>query len=117
MVKDSRGIFHLSCIEDCLAEEPLDELCHMKSIKYDEFQKIWNNCLAEYNKNWENVKKKYKVGSYVRLRVEYYYPQGIILKGRDFNALYIGNRKLGLHDKVTLKVVQYNDENHWIVVM
>lgn len=117
IIKDSSGKFHLSCFEDCLAEGSLEELCYMNSIIYDEFQQIWNKYLSVNLKNWENVKKKYKIGSRVHLRVEYYYPQGIILKGSDFTAVYIGNNNYSLHEEIILQVVQYDDENLWVVVM
>ena len=77
-----------------------------KIISKSEFQELWYRCLAKFLKQWENVKAKYKIGSSVLGRVEYYYPQGTILKGSDFIALYSGKNNYKLHEEVSVKIVK-----------
>lgn len=77
---------------------------------------MWYSCLARFSKQWKSVKTKYKIGSNVLGRVEYYYPQGIILKGTDFTALYRGKNNYRLHEEVSVRIVKYDDDNMWFVV-
>lgn len=102
--------------EDCLAEGVLMEKCIEKIISKNEFQELWYSCLARFSKQWKSVKTKYKIGSNVLGRVEYYYPQGIILKGTDFTALYRGKNNYRLHEEVSVRIVKYDDDNMWFVV-
>ena len=90
--------------------------CIEKIISKNEFQELWYSCLARFSKQWKSVKTKYKIGSNVLGRVEYYYPQGIILKGTDFTALYRGKNNYRLHEEVSVRIVKYDDDNMWFVV-
>lgn len=114
--RDTCGRYHLSCFEDCLAEGVFEEKCIEKIISKNEFQELWDSCLARFSKQWKSVKTKYKIGSNVLGRVEYYYPQGIILKGTDFTALYRGKNNYRLHEEVSVRIVKYDDDNMWFVV-
>lgn len=116
IIREANDIFHLSCFEDCLAEEPITDVSEFKSISYDTFQRIWNKCISTHDLEWDNIKNKYELGSSVNLKVECFYPQGIIMKGSNFIAIYFGNSHFELHEIVNLQVVKYDDENHWVVV-
>lgn len=116
IIREPNDILHLSCFEDCLAEGPIIDLSEFNIISYDTFQQIWNKCISTHDSEWDNIKNKYVLGSSVNLRVECFYPQGIIMKGSNFIAIYMGNRNFKLHEIVNLQVVQYDDENHWVIV-
>lgn len=116
IIRESKDIFHISCFEDCLAEGQITDVSDFKIISYDMFQQTWYNFLSVHSTEWNNIKNKYILGCNVKLRVEYFYPQGTIMKGNNFLAIYRGERNFMLHENVNLQVVQYDDENHWVVV-
>lgn len=47
--------------------------------------------MKKYEKLWKKVKKKYPIGVYVQGTFNYSYPQGHIIKGDDFIAIYKGD--------------------------
>lgn len=116
IIRESNDTFHLSCLEDCLAEGPIYDESGFKIISYDTFECIWKNCISEHEAEWEKIKKQHILGCIVKLRVECFYPQGVILKGSSFLAIYKGDNSFYLHENVNMQVIQYDEENHWLVV-
>lgn len=65
IILDENGIYHISCIEDCLAEgqvviENLDG--KIFDLAKSEFEKVWQFVLEDYRTYWEEIKEKYPVG-------------------------------------------------------
>lgn len=119
IVLDEHCQLHLSCFEDCLAEGPINEDDLEGSIialSKPEFDILWENILKQYEKSWEDIKKKYPIGVCVQGEYSYSYPQGSIIKGDDFTAIYKGDEPFFLHQLVRYKVKSYDDINMWLVV-
>lgn len=119
IVLDEHCQIHLSCLEDCLAEGPISEEdmdCNVINLSKSEFDILWQNTLKKYEKLWEKVKRKYPIGVYVQGEYNYSYPQGHIIKGDDFIAIYKGNEPFCLKQLVRYRVKSYDDVNRWLVV-
>lgn len=56
------------------------------------------------------------LGRHIRGMCKYFYPQGAIIKGEDYIAIYKGKEKLQLNQYVQLKVIMYDDVNMWLIV-
>ena len=64
IVLDEHCQIHLSCLEDCLAEDPInvEELDgSIINLSKPEFDILWKNTLKQYGKLWEKIKKRYPV--------------------------------------------------------
>lgn len=119
IVLDEQCQIHLSCLEDCLAEGPVNEEDIdgiIINISKSEFDILWQNTLKKYEKLWEKVKKRYPIGTYVQGEYSYSYLQGNIMKGDDFIAIYKGDEPFCLKQSVRYKVKSYDDVNMWLVV-
>ena len=46
----------------------------------------------------------------------YFYPQGTVIKGTDFVAIYKGNDILRINEKVQYKIDSYDETNMWLIV-
>lgn len=116
---DEHCQIHLSCLEDCLAEGLINEEDidgNIINLPKSEFEIIWQNALKKYEKLWEKVKRRYSIGTYVQGEYTYSYPQGNIIKGDDFIAIYKGDESFYLKQLVRYKVKSYDDVNMWLVV-
>ncbi len=65
----------------------------------------------------EESEKKYPIGTIVRGINSCIYPQGTIITGEDFLAVYIGNEPFYLHKEVCYKVISYDEINMWLMVV
>lgn len=90
--------------------------CNVINLSKSEFDILWQNTLKKYEKLWEKVKRKYPIGVYVQGEYNYSYPQGHIIKGDDFIAIYKGNEPFCLKQLVRYRVKSYDDVNRWLVV-
>ena len=118
IVVDKQGEVHLSCFEDCLAEGKIteDEISgNGKFISESEFDSIWNKAIKFNELNWINNKIKYPIGTVVTAICKYFYPQGAILKGKNYTALYVGNNEIALNQIVSFTVIKYDDVNMWLI--
>lgn len=119
IVLDEQGKIHVSCLEDCLAEGPVNEEELDGSINIllkTEFDILWQNTLEQYEKLWEEIKKRYPLGVWMQGEYIYAYPQGYIIKGVDFIAIYKGDEPFCLKQLGEYKVKSYDDTNMWLVV-
>ena len=119
IVLDENCQIHVSCLEDCLAEGPINEEDidgSITNLSKSEFDILWQNTLKKYEKLWEKIKKSYPIGVYVQGQYSYSYPQGSIIRGDDFIAIYKGNESFCLNQLVRYKVKSYDDMNMWLVV-
>lgn len=119
IVLDEYNQIHVSCLEDCLAEGPINEDDIDGSIinlTKQEFDDLWQSTLKKYKKQWEEIKKRYPVGAYVQGVNSYSYPQGTIVRGNDFIAIYKGNEPFCLNKVVQYKVKSYDDKDMWLIV-
>lgn len=119
IVLDEQGKIHVSCLEDCLAEGPVNEEeldGSITNLLKPEFDILWQNILEQYEKLWEEIKKRYPVGVWVKGEYIYSYPQGSIIKGVDFIAIYKGDEPFCLNQLVKYKVKSFDDKNMWLVV-
>ena len=81
IVLDKCNEYHISCMEDCLAEGPVNETELLGDISYiseQEFEDVWQLVLEKYKKQWEQIKEKYPIGACVQGVNSYIYPQGTI---------------------------------------
>ncbi len=119
IVLDEHSQIHVSCLEDCLAEGPINEGdidgC-IKNLSKKKFDILWKGTLKKYEKLWEEIKKRYPIGVYVQGEYRYSYPQGSVIKGNDFIAIYKGEEPLCLNQLVQYKVKAYDDMNMWLVI-
>lgn len=119
IVIDELKKIHISCLEDCLAEGVIDENDLEGKITWltkKEFESIWNLVINDYLPLWSQTKIKYFIGRHIRGICKYFYPQGAIIKGEDYIAIYKGKEKLQLNQYVQLKVIMYDDVNMWLIV-
>lgn len=119
IVLDENCKIHVSCLEDCLAEGPISEddiEGSITNLSKSEFDILWQNTLKKYEKLWEDIKKSYPIGAYVQGQYSYSYPQGSIIRGDDFIAIYKGKEPFCLNQLVRYKVKSYDDMNMWLVV-
>ena len=118
IVLDHFGIIHMSCFEDCLAEEPID-FADLEGaitiITKEKFQSFWYSLINNHIEKWNETKKKYPLNCYIFGVCRYFYPQGIIITGCDYIALYIGEQKIKIHQSITTKVIKYDDLNMWLI--
>lgn len=119
IVIDELKKIHISCLEDCLTEGVIDENDLEGKITWltkKEFESIWNLVINDYLPLWSQTKIKYFIGRHIRGICKYFYPQGAIIKGEDYIAIYKGKEKLQLNQYVQLKVIMYDDVNMWLIV-
>lgn len=119
IVLDEYNKFHISCMEDCLTEGAINEADLEGEIFYltkRDFESVWQSVLNKYEKYWEQIKKKYPIGVYVQGINSYSYPQGTVIIGKDFIAIYNGNESFCINKTVEYKVKSYDDINMWLVV-
>lgn len=120
IILDEYGRFHVSYLEECLSEGPIDETELEGGSVYltkKEFENIWQTILKQYREQWEEIKKKYPIGAYVQGLNKYIYPQGTIIKGEDFFAVYKGKDPFYINKLVQYKIDSYDDINMWLVVV
>lgn len=119
IILDEYHQFHVSCLEDCLAEGTISEEDIDGSIinlTKQEFDILWQSVLMKYKKQWEDIKKRYPVGVYIQGVNSYCYPQGTVIRGNDFIAIYTGKDSFCINKLVQYKVKSYDDTNMWLVV-
>lgn len=66
----------------CLYDQQFDQDMNQairEDISAEEFEKVWQEALKPYMKDWEKTMQTFKVGDHVKGIVEVIYPQGIIL--------------------------------------
>ncbi len=96
---DEFNEFHISCLEDWLAEgeisereiEDWKEEGWFFNLTKEEFENLWQSIIKKYEKQWKKVKKRYPIGTIVRGINSYIYPQGTIITGENFLAVYTGD--------------------------
>ncbi len=112
------GIYHVSALEDCLAEGQLLDCeidANIIDINKEDFENIWNESLKDYKRIWSIIKNKYKLNSYIKAFCMYYYPQGVIFKVDNVIINYIGKEKVKIHEEYKMRIVGYDDVNMWII--
>lgn len=119
LIIDDHSKIHLSCREDCLAEgivflSDLDGETYYISEKV--FEEKWSMALFPYKAEWLQTKKKYCVGSKVEGVSLFFYPQGVVVKGKDFYAIYESNKISQINQKIEAYVKSFDDKNMWLVL-
>ena len=118
IICDEKNIYHLSCMEGCLAEGEIDVKAIGEEIVYItkvEFDTVWNKIISSYSEDWEKVKSKYLIGMEILGQCIYFYPQGPVIKGKDFFAIYKGEKDILWRESVCVKVIAYDEVNMWLV--
>ena len=119
LIIDKDSLNHLSCREDCLAEGIIRERDMAGEFQYiskKQFEDKWFAAMMPYEADWKLVKKKYILGSQVEGRSLFFYPQGIVIKGNDFYALYKGDRINQINQRAEACIVGYDDDNMWLIL-
>jgi len=116
---DINNKIHISCLEDCLAEGLINEKdieANIINITKQEIEDMWTLVLKMYEKQWEEIKKRYQIGTCIQGVNSHSYPQGTVIKGRDFFAIYKGNKPFYPNKLVQYEVKSYDNLNMWLVV-
>lgn len=116
---DEYSIKHLSCREDCLAEGVICETDiegEFQNISKELFEEKWSSAMLPYELEWMQTKKKYLIGSRVVGQSLFFYPQGIVIKGQDFFAIYKGNKIKQINQNIKAQVEAYDEENMWLIL-
>lgn len=119
VIIDENFHIHVSCREDCLAEGivELDELDGTyKEILQDEFERIWISALRPYCEEWLEIKEKYTVGQKIEGVCKCFYPQGAIIRGEDYVAVYKGEKKVLFNEYLVAHIVGYDEQNFWLIL-
>ncbi|ALC89079.1 hypothetical protein AM500_04180 [Bacillus sp. FJAT-18017] len=119
IIVDNDKTIHLSCLEDCLAEGPIDENeldGNIRLITHQEFEENWNKATLKKRKIWEIQKRNYPIGEEVRLTAAYHYPQGWILKAEDVMGICSGC-DVGYGQWVKGRVSGYDELNMWLKIV
>lgn len=119
IILDNNSKLHISCFEDCLVEGIVDEndlegIC--KKISKDEFISVWNSVIEPHMKKWIETKARYPVGYSISGICKYFYPQGAIIKGKDYVAIYKGTKNITINESVLAQVKGYDEDNMWLVL-
>ena len=119
LIIEADGQYHVSCLEDCLAEGIIDENeldGKVHPITQHEFEIKWSSATTEKRKLWNVFIKKYPIGKEVECKAKYYYPQGWIMDMGLLLGIYQG--ALNLHPDTLLsgRVIGYDEVNMWVVI-
>lgn len=82
IVFDEYNEFHVSCQEDCLAENPIIEAYLEGDVKYltkHEFENVWQSVLKKYVKRWEKTKKNILLALVCKEYVSIFIHKGVLL--------------------------------------
>ena len=119
IIIDENLEIHISAREDCLAEGEIiiDELeGTYKEISQEEFDNQWRLAIKPYYDEWLSVKQKYPVGTKLEGICKFFYPQGTIIEGKDYFAVYTGKKELLFNSTLTACVKKYDEDNLWLVL-
>lgn len=121
IVKDEDDIYHLSCMEDCLAEGVIkkeDLAGKIISIKKEEFEEKWNNLKKIYEEKWREIKRNNPIEKKINGKCKYYYPQGYILDVEGGLGLLKDNSTIDVNigDIVQGIITGYDDINMWLLI-
>ena len=117
---DEHGNYHISCMEDCLIE---GVFCQSESegevtyIRKDEFEEVWQNELKKYERQWNIIKENYRIGDNVKGICKYFYPQGAIIYGENFRAVYKETIKHVINQEISGTICGYDEVNMWLVII
>ncbi|MDE7478455.1 MAG: hypothetical protein K2M91_10980 [Lachnospiraceae bacterium] len=117
---DSNSMWHASCREDYLSEGAVIvyELAgECKEVARKVFEEIWTLAVRDYYSEWLEMKEKYSIGCEVQGVCQYFYPQGAIIEGNDFAAVYRGREEVIWREQVTAQVAGYDELNMWLVLV
>ncbi len=110
--------YHVSCMEDCLAEGRIltSELSgEINYISQDEFNRVWAESTHKQAQKWEKIKNKYAIGSLMVARLVYFYPQGPIFEKEGILINYKGKEQVELLSELVMTVIGYDDTNMWVI--
>lgn len=118
VVKNNNTKVDISCRNDCLAEgvidiDDIDGIC--KEISKEEFENIWIQEINQYYESWVETKKKYHKNKEIEGICRYFYPQGAIIEGEEFFAVYKGDKDISMNEIIKMKIVEYDDTNLWLI--
>ena len=119
LIVDKYSAIHLSCREDCLAEGNVVNMNmegEVQNISRTLFEEKWSFAILPYEEEWIQTKQKYLIGSKVRGKSLFFYPQGIVMKGQDFFAIYKDNKIKQINQDIEAQVIAYDEENMWLIL-
>lgn len=119
IIMDENLEVHISAREDCLAEGKIviHELQGVyKKISKKQFENQWRLAIKPYLNQWLSVKEKYPIGTKVEGICRYFYPQGAIIEGKDYFAVYEGKKEVLFNSILMAYVKRYDEDNLWLVL-
>ena len=119
IILDENLEIHVSCREDCLAEGSIitDELeGTYKEISREDFEIQWKLAIKPVYNEWLIIKQKYPIGTNVEGICKFFYPQGSIVEGTDFFAVYTGKKDLLCNSILVARVKNYDEDNLWLIL-
>ncbi len=107
-----------------LTDQPFQRTYSPVNISKTEFESYWQKGNQDLIKQWEAVKEIYTIGSLVKCQIEGSFPHGVVCsnhEGQTFVMRHeIYEKKYDylnlVRSKLFGKVVEYDDENLWIVL-
>jgi hypothetical protein len=109
----------ISCFDDCLSEGEVD-ICQIEGevlkISKDHFEKLWQKYTFQYKDEWNEICNSMIIGTLLKMKQCYIYPQGIILKQDDLTGLCEKIDDFSLNEITTVRVIGYDNLNMWLVV-
>lgn len=109
----------ISCLEFGLAEDQIileDMLGEVIELTKEQFDKKWYELLLPYRDMWEEIKNRYTINSIFIGQVNYFYPQGTIIKSDEAIAVAKEVESSFAFEQVQGKVVGYDEQNMWLIV-
>lgn len=117
---DEDSVNHVSCREDCLAEGNIfkaDIEGDFQYISGEDFEIKWLSAMKTYEMDWKQIKRKYQIGNKVVGKSLFFYPQGTVIKGQDFYAIYKGDKIKCINQEIVACIKEYDEKNMWLVLV
>lgn len=94
-----------------------------EKISLEKFNETWSLFILKHQKSWNEIKERLKVGSEVNAKLQYFYPQGVILDIEEkFMGIaeydkcleVLGTKRMYPENRIMGKIKSFDDENMWI---
>lgn len=119
VINDKESGIHISSMDDSLGKGiiEVDEIHgNRRTISEKDFEKIWKLALEPHLKDWRKIKQKYPVGMQIEGACRCFYPQGVIIGGQDYRAVYNGKKQIVPKESLIAQIIGYDEENLWLVL-
>ncbi len=141
IIEKNDGTVEISCVHDCLAEgnfikiigelledeinagneevQNVEDVLKMYNSGFmykTQFNEKWEKYSKQYRDNYENLKSEINTGDIIEGKIVAFYPQGALIEDGENLYLHKGVSNKSVNNKVTGKVVDFDEVNMWVVV-